>query len=158
MLVVNQAHLETILREYCLHYNEERPHRSRNLHPPAAGQDRVLPAAAELERTTRLGGLLSTTTNARRWPRDLIFAPHSPGTEGSSELERLIDFGQEVPRRERLGQVEVCPGGEAGVDVGLLGRSREQDHLGTSEFGFGSDRVQDVHPCSSRHANIEQYE
>jgi len=59
MLVVNQPHLETILREYCLHYNEERPHRSRNLRPPAVGQDRVLSAAAEIERTTRLGGLLS---------------------------------------------------------------------------------------------------
>lgn len=59
MLVVNQPHLETILREYCLHYNEERPHRSRNLRPPAAGQDRVLSAAAEIETTTRLGGLLS---------------------------------------------------------------------------------------------------
>lgn len=76
----------------------------------------------------------------------------------TSELERLIDFGQEVPRRERLSQVEVCPGGEAGVDVGLLGRCREQNHPGTSEFGFRSDRVQDVQPCSSRHANIEQYE
>lgn len=36
MLVLNERHLEAILREYCLHYNDERPHRSRNLRPPAS--------------------------------------------------------------------------------------------------------------------------
>jgi len=101
-------------------------------------------------------------TRRRRKGQSVCFISlTSPRTEGSnitSEFERLIDFGQEVPRRERLGQVEVCPGGESEVDVGLLGRSREQNHLGPSEFGFRSDRVQDVQPCSSRHPNIEQYE
>jgi hypothetical protein len=36
MLVVNHRHLETVMHEYCLQFNQERPHRSRNLRPPAA--------------------------------------------------------------------------------------------------------------------------
>ena len=59
MLVVNERHLEAILREYCLHYNHERPHRSRNLRPPASRGDPVPPVGGRLERSTRLGGLLS---------------------------------------------------------------------------------------------------
>jgi transposase InsO family protein len=59
MLVVNQRHLETVIREYCLHYNDERPHRSRNLRPPASHSDRVNVTGGRVERSTRLGGLLS---------------------------------------------------------------------------------------------------
>ncbi len=59
MLVLNQRHLEAILREYCLHYNTERPHRSRNLRPPASRGDPVTPTDGQVERSTRLGGLLS---------------------------------------------------------------------------------------------------
>ena len=28
MLIVSQRHLEAVLGEYCVHYNDERPHRS----------------------------------------------------------------------------------------------------------------------------------
>ncbi len=59
MLVVNQRHLETLIHEYCLHYNDERPHRSHNLRPPAFRIDRIRVAAGQIERRTRLGGLLS---------------------------------------------------------------------------------------------------
>jgi putative transposase len=59
MLVLNERHLEAILREYCLHYNNERPHRSRNLRPPASRGDPITPVGGRLERGTRLGGLLS---------------------------------------------------------------------------------------------------
>src|SRR5712692_7350935 len=41
MVVVNQRHLERVIHEYCLHYNDERPHRSRNLRPPASRSDRT---------------------------------------------------------------------------------------------------------------------
>lgn len=41
MLVVDQCHLKTVIREYCLHYNEERPHRSRN--PRPLGPQRPFP-------------------------------------------------------------------------------------------------------------------
>jgi putative transposase len=59
MLVLNERHLEAILREYCLHYNYERPHRSRNLRPPASRGDPITPVGGRLERSTRLGGLLN---------------------------------------------------------------------------------------------------
>jgi len=59
MLVVNQRHLETVIHEYCLHYNGERPHRSRNLRPPASRNDPMPTASGRIERRTRLGGLLS---------------------------------------------------------------------------------------------------
>ena len=59
MVVVNQRHLETLIHEYCLHYNDERPHRSHNLRPPAFRSDRIRVAAGQIERRTRLGGLLS---------------------------------------------------------------------------------------------------
>ena len=59
MLVLNERHLEAILREYCLHYNYERPHRSRNLRPPASLGNPITPVGGRLERSTRLGGLLN---------------------------------------------------------------------------------------------------
>ena len=65
MLILNRRHLEAVLREYCAHYNDERPHRSRNLRPPASRGDPTLPASGRIERTIRLGGLLSEYRQAR---------------------------------------------------------------------------------------------
>ncbi|MHB8614326.1 MAG: transposase [Candidatus Dormibacteraceae bacterium] len=48
-----------VIDEYCLHYNEERPHRSCNLRPPASRSDRMQVAGSPIERSTRLGGLRS---------------------------------------------------------------------------------------------------
>ena len=59
MLILNQRHLEAILQDYCCHYNDERPHRSRNLRTPASRGDPIIPAGGRIERNTRLGGLLS---------------------------------------------------------------------------------------------------
>jgi hypothetical protein len=59
MLVLNQPHLQEIIREYCIHYNEERPHRSRGLRPPASRSDCDPMAGHPIARRTRLGGLLS---------------------------------------------------------------------------------------------------
>ena len=59
MLILNQRHLEAVIHEYCLHYNDERPHRSRNLRPPASRGDPIPPACGHIERKTRLGGLLN---------------------------------------------------------------------------------------------------
>jgi transposase InsO family protein len=59
MLVVNQRHLETTIREYCLHYNDDRPHRSRNPRPPASCTNCMQVAGGQIEHRTRLGGLLS---------------------------------------------------------------------------------------------------
>ena len=59
MLIRNGRHIEAVLREYWAHYNDERPHRSRNLRPPASRGDPTLAASGRIERTIRLGGLLS---------------------------------------------------------------------------------------------------
>ena len=59
MLILNQPHLEAVLREYCLHYNLQRPHRSRQLRPPASRGDPVIATDGEVRRRVRLGGLLS---------------------------------------------------------------------------------------------------
>ena len=59
MLVVNQCHLEAILREYCMHYNQERPHRSLELRPPAARGDPAVARTRVVRRRVRLGGLIS---------------------------------------------------------------------------------------------------
>jgi len=59
MLIVNKRHLQAVVDEYCLHYNSERPHRSRKLRPPASRGHPIQMAEGQVERTTRLGGLLS---------------------------------------------------------------------------------------------------
>ena len=59
MLIVNQQHLEAVLREYRLHYNIERPDRSRNLRPPSSRGDPSAPLSGQVTRKIRLGGLLS---------------------------------------------------------------------------------------------------
>jgi putative transposase len=59
MLVANLRHLEAIVREFCTHYNQERPHRSCQLRPPAARGDPLGAGDGEVQRRTRLGGLLT---------------------------------------------------------------------------------------------------
>ncbi len=59
ILVVNRRHLQAVIHEYRLHYNEERPHGSRNLRPPASRSDRLQVVGGQIERRTRLDGLLS---------------------------------------------------------------------------------------------------
>ncbi len=59
MLIVNQRHLQAVVDEYCLYYNGERPHRSRNLSPPASRGHPIQMVGSQIERGTHLGGLLS---------------------------------------------------------------------------------------------------
>lgn len=59
MLIVSQRHLEAVLGEYCAHYNDERPHRSCGLRPPASRGVPIRRPGATIRRRARLGGLLS---------------------------------------------------------------------------------------------------
>ena len=59
MLILNQRHLEAVLCEYCGHYNQERPHRSQSLRPPASRGDPIPQISGRGERRTRLGGLIN---------------------------------------------------------------------------------------------------
>jgi putative transposase len=47
-----------VLRVYIEHYNRERPHRGLALLTPETGDPAGLPAAEEIERRDRLGGLI----------------------------------------------------------------------------------------------------
>jgi hypothetical protein len=74
MLVVNQRHLESVIHEYCQHYNDDRPHRSRNLRPPASRGDQSHVAGVGSSGARALAVYLATTGGVS-WPRDVIFEP-----------------------------------------------------------------------------------
>lgn len=59
MIIVNERHLARVVDEYVIHYNQERPHRSCKLRPPAARGDPPH-RAGQVRRHSRLGGLLSS--------------------------------------------------------------------------------------------------
>ena len=64
MLILSQRHLETVLSEYCAHYNLERPHRSRGLRAPASCGEPIIGLEGTITRRGRLGGLLSHYSRA----------------------------------------------------------------------------------------------
>jgi putative transposase len=61
LLIVNQRHLERVLRVFAEHYNSHRPHRALTLKPPDPAARKLrgphLPTSA-VERRDRIGGLL----------------------------------------------------------------------------------------------------
>ena len=63
MLIAGPRHLRAVLDEYAAHYNQHRPHRSRNLRPPDC--DEITPAVitdlatARIRRRRVLGGLIN---------------------------------------------------------------------------------------------------
>ncbi len=59
MLVINQRHLDAILREYVAHDNEEPPHRSRGFRPQASCGDPNVVVGGPIRRNRRLGGLIN---------------------------------------------------------------------------------------------------
>ena len=62
LLIWGRRHLERVLDEYLLHYNDERPHRSLALRPPRSIAVRAplgaVTAAASIQRRDRLDGLV----------------------------------------------------------------------------------------------------
>ena len=60
MLIASEGHLRKVLGQYLLHYNDERPHRSRDLRPPSPRGDPIPRQRGNtIKRQERLGGLLS---------------------------------------------------------------------------------------------------
>ena len=59
MLIFGERHLQHVLAEYARHYNQRRPHRSRELRPPRT--DHPIPAlpAQRITRRAVLGGLIN---------------------------------------------------------------------------------------------------
>jgi transposase InsO family protein len=59
IFILNERHLESVLKTYVNHYNQERPHRGLDLRIPAGGPPvRQLDANGSIARRARLGGLI----------------------------------------------------------------------------------------------------
>jgi transposase InsO family protein len=59
MLIFGQRHLQHVLAEYARHYNERRPHRSRELRPPRTDDPNPALPAQRITRRAVLGGLIN---------------------------------------------------------------------------------------------------
>jgi putative transposase len=59
MLIFGERHLRSILDEYVQHYNGQRPHRSRQLHPPRPDHPAANLSQQQIKRRHVLGGLIN---------------------------------------------------------------------------------------------------
>jgi putative transposase len=77
MLIASEGHLRRVLHEYGDHYNDERPHRSRELRSPSGRGDTAIAGAGDtINRSLRLGGPLSHYQVGCE-QRDEIYEPHT---------------------------------------------------------------------------------
>jgi putative transposase len=59
LLIHGERHLWRTLSEYAWHYNDHRPHQSRNQRPPGQNEPVVVPLAAPVRRRKLLGGVIN---------------------------------------------------------------------------------------------------
>jgi transposase InsO family protein len=64
MLIAGPRHLQAVLNEYLVHYNQHRPHRAQNLRPPDCDSPITAAAVADMtmariRRRRGLGGLIN---------------------------------------------------------------------------------------------------
>jgi putative transposase len=59
MLILGESHLRAVLRTYAGHYNDHRPHQSRNQRPPGQNEPVLVPLAAPVQRRKVLGGVIN---------------------------------------------------------------------------------------------------
>ena len=59
MLIFGERHLRMILAEYEVHYNGQRPHRSRQLRPPRPDHPVAGLSQERIQRRPVLGGLIN---------------------------------------------------------------------------------------------------
>jgi putative transposase len=64
MLIFGQRHLRRVLAEYVCHYNQERPHRGRQLQPPSPVHPVPSEATSTIVRHPILGGLINEYRHA----------------------------------------------------------------------------------------------
>jgi putative transposase len=59
LLIYGEEHLRRILAEYARHYNEHRPHQSREQRPPLHEPGQTIDMTARITRTPVVHGLIS---------------------------------------------------------------------------------------------------
>jgi putative transposase len=59
MLIYDEPHLRSVLREYAGHYNRHRPHQSRQQRPPDQNDQDCAPLDLPVQRRTVLGGVIN---------------------------------------------------------------------------------------------------
>jgi len=64
MLIFGQRHLRRVLDEYVSHYNQQRPHRSRELRPPSPIRPATTNPTSTVVRHPILGGLINEYRHA----------------------------------------------------------------------------------------------
>ena len=64
LLIYGERHLRQILAEYSRHYNEHRPHQSREQRPPLPEPGQTIDVTARIKRRQVLHGLISEYSRA----------------------------------------------------------------------------------------------
>jgi hypothetical protein len=59
LLIYGEGHLRRVLAEYARHYNEHRPHQSREQRPPLHEPGQTIAMTARITRTPVVHGLIS---------------------------------------------------------------------------------------------------
>jgi putative transposase len=59
MLIYDERHLRAVLREYAGHYNQHRPHQSRQQRPPDQVDQVSAPLDLPVQRRKVLGGVIN---------------------------------------------------------------------------------------------------
>ena len=59
MLIFGERHLRSVLTQYSLHYNRQRPHRALQLRPPRPDAPVPKPVRGSIRRRTVLSGLIN---------------------------------------------------------------------------------------------------
>ena len=59
MLIYGESHLRVVLRAYAGHYNDHRPHQSRQQRPPDHNEPAIISLDAPVQRRKILGGVIN---------------------------------------------------------------------------------------------------
>jgi hypothetical protein len=139
MLIASEGHLRRVLREYLAHYNDERPHRSRDLQPPSGRGDPVRVAAGySLTDSYGSEGCYLTIRSARG-RRDEIYEPHSSIPLPSPRARASKAQWTRVPRFWRPLSSRTAPSSTTARSPALAGLRRSWLDYNATKLRINSD-------------------